>query len=89
MVIGMANGLERTRLAVGVGRRAHGSAVRRNRVKRLCREAFCKAYNALPTGWDLIMLPRAGQQHTVELLAASLTELAARLTAVEPEAGNE
>jgi len=47
------------RLGLVVGRRI-GSAVRRNRVKRLCRECFRGLPELLPTGVDLVVIAREG-----------------------------
>ena len=40
--------------------RAVGSAVRRNRVKRLCRECFRLLPELLPQGVDLLVIARPG-----------------------------
>lgn len=40
--------------------RAVGSAVRRNRVKRLCRECFRLTSGMLPPGVDLVVIARPG-----------------------------
>src|SRR5208337_3732830 len=47
------------RLGLVVGRRV-GSAVRRNRVKRLCRECFRGLPELLPEGVDLVVIAREG-----------------------------
>ena len=73
------NGLPHARCAVGVGRR-HGTAVARNRVKRLCREAFRLSRPEIAGGWDYIILPRAGRRLTFAALRASVVELARRVT---------
>ena len=52
----MPNGLRHTRLGVALNR-AWRSAVRRNRAKRLVREAFRTHKDALPKGIDLVVLP--------------------------------
>jgi ribonuclease P protein component len=47
------------RLGLVVGRRI-GSAVRRNRVKRVCRECFRDLPELLPVGVDLVVIAREG-----------------------------
>jgi ribonuclease P protein component len=47
------------RLGLVVGRRV-GGAVRRNRVKRLCRECFRALPGLLPVGVDLVVIAREG-----------------------------
>lgn len=51
------NDLPYSRLGLMVGRR-HGDAVRRNRVKRLLREAFRLEDEVIPAGYDLICIPK-------------------------------
>lgn len=71
VVYAIANDLELNRLGLSVGRK-HGGAVRRNRIKRLIREAFRLERPTLPTGLDLVVLPRAGATWTLEKTRASL-----------------
>lgn len=78
-LVAVPNGLARARLAVGVSKR-HGKAVRRNRIKRLCREAFRLSRDQLPPGWDYILIPRAGWDLTLAALRQSVVALARRLT---------
>ena len=70
---------DHARMGVGVSAR-HGGAVVRNRIKRLCREAFRLTRSQLPPGWDYFIVPRLGGQFTVEGLRRSIKALSGRLT---------
>lgn len=71
------NGLDVTRLGVSVGKRCGGS-VRRNRIKRLLREAFRLARAAVPAGYDVVLVP-VGTDYSFE-------EVDRRIRALVPEA---
>jgi len=77
------DGVDDARLGVAVSTR-HGKATRRNRIKRLIREAFRQVRSDLPGGWDYMIVPRAGVALTVTKLADSLRALARRATHAEP-----
>jgi ribonuclease P protein component len=77
-LVGQPNDLPYSRIAYAVGKR-HGSAVRRNRVRRRCREAFRLTLADLPTGWDWVLMPRVRDDLTLEGLKASLRQLTSRL----------
>lgn len=72
-----ANGSEVTRLGVSVGKRCGGS-VARNRIKRLLREAFRRARDEWPAGYDVVLVP-LGREYTFE-------EVDRRLRTLVPEA---
>ena len=57
LVIAVVNGLAHSRLGLSVGRKVWKNAVRRNRVRRVFREAFRLSYPSLPPGHDFVMIP--------------------------------
>jgi len=67
-----------TRLGLIVSRKC-GNAVKRNQWKRSLREAFRLVASELPTGLDLVVLPRSRATPHVERLQKSLKTLAERL----------
>lgn len=65
------NGLAHARLGISIGRRA-GTAVCRNRIKRLLREAFRLEQRAMPAGVDLIVQVRPHEPRTLEAYREAL-----------------
>jgi ribonuclease P protein component len=69
------NGLPYARLGISIGRKKVRKAAARNRLKRLVREAFRQSKAELPTGLDLIVVPRSPDL-TYPQVRASLVALA-------------
>lgn len=81
VVYGCENNLPHMRLGLVVSRRV-GSAVVRNRWKRLIREAFRVHIRSIPAGVDIVVLPRRGAEGPsweLEDVQHSLQTLVARL----------
>ena len=75
------NDLDLIRLGAGSTKRL-GNAVRRNRAKRLVREAFRLTKHELPTSVDIVVLPKIPwQEPTLAELQADLVEAARRAAA--------
>ena len=66
------------RLGVSVSK-DHGGAVRRNKLKRLLREAFRLERHRLPLGLDLVLIPRQrAEDFPLQALRAELVPLVER-----------
>ncbi|MHC4398830.1 MAG: ribonuclease P protein component [Planctomycetota bacterium] len=77
LVFACPNGLDHPRVGLSVSRKV-GGAVRRNRWKRLIREAFRLSRQRLPEGVDLVVIPRQNAKPELALLVESLRRLARR-----------
>ncbi|MCH9684561.1 MAG: ribonuclease P protein component [Deltaproteobacteria bacterium] len=78
-VVDGAPQLPDTRLGVTVTRKV-GSAVKRNRIKRLVREAFRRERNALPLGFDMVWVAkREAVETTLPAVLHDMKTLATRL----------
>ena len=74
-----ASGLPATRLGVTVTRKV-GKAVKRNRIKRLVREAFRREHHALPAGLDMVWVAkRDAIDTTFDAVVHDIRALAGRL----------
>jgi ribonuclease P protein component len=74
VVYAQPNGLAHSRIGFGVARKI-GSAVRRNRFRRLYREAYRLIKTDLPAGLDLLLVPRSSREPTLQDVQESLRAL--------------
>ena len=74
IVYACENGLPHARLGMSVSRKV-GGAPHRNRLRRLYREAFRLTRHEMPTGLDLVLIPRRPDEPTLEELKRSLPRL--------------
>ena len=76
----MPNGLDRTRVGFAAGR-SIGNAVKRNRAKRVLREAMRPLMDNINTGQDIVLLARA------KLLTSQSKDIEAALSQVIKRSG--
>lgn len=74
IVYAFPNGLDYARVGFGVSKK-FGSAVTRNRFRRIYREAFRLIKRELPTGLDLMILPKARLEPKLLEIQESLKKL--------------
>jgi ribonuclease P protein component len=74
IVYGCENGLPHLRLGLSVSRK-FGQATHRNRLRRLYREAFRLTRHEMPTGLDLVLIPRTVEPPPLAELKQALPRL--------------
>jgi len=74
IVYACENDLPHLRLGMSVSRKV-GQATQRNRLRRLYREAFRLTRHEMPTGLDLVLIPRASDLPNLEELKNGLPRL--------------
>jgi ribonuclease P protein component len=74
IVYANTNDLPYVRLGLSVSRK-YGNAIQRNRLRRLYREAFRLTRQQMPTGLDLVLIPRGTTEPTLDDLKSSLPKL--------------
>ena len=77
IVYACPNGLPHLRLGLSVSKKV-GGAVKRNRLRRLFREAFRLTRHQMPAGLDLILIPRSPEEPPLAELVESLPKLVAQ-----------
>jgi ribonuclease P protein component len=77
VVYAAGNQLPHPRLGMAVSKKL-GTAVARNRWRRLLREAFRLSRDRLPSGIDLVIVPRHPRKPELDPVMKSLANLAAR-----------
>ena len=78
IVYARENDLSHLRLGLSVSRK-FGGAVRRNRLRRLYREAFRLTRHAMPVGLDLVLIPRTAEPPRLADLKEALPRLVQQL----------
>ncbi len=78
IVYGCENDRPHLRLGLSVSRKV-GNAVKRNRLRRLYREAFRLERAGMPTGIDLVLIPRTSEEPPLEELRRNLPRLVAQV----------
>jgi ribonuclease P protein component len=74
IVYGCENGLKLSRLGLSVSKKI-GGATLRNRLRRLYREAYRLTRQEMPSGLDLVLIPRTSEVPPLEDLKHALPKL--------------
>jgi ribonuclease P protein component len=74
VVYARENGLPYSRAGLSVSKK-FGGAVVRNRIRRLLREAYRLERDGLPTGLDLVLIPRPQEAYALDTFRQSLGKL--------------
>lgn len=78
IVYAFPNGLSHNRVGFSVSRKV-GGAVTRNRIRRLFREAYRQTKHQMPTGLDLVLIPRSSDEPKLAALMDNLPRMVEKL----------
>lgn len=78
LVFALPNAIAETRIGLSVSKK-HGSAVSRNLKRRRLKEAFRLLQHEIPTGLDLVLIPRQRNDSTLADFQSSLVSIVVRL----------
>jgi ribonuclease P protein component len=79
IVYAKENGLPHSRLGLSVSKK-FGGAVVRNRIRRLMREAYRLTKDEMPSGYDLVLIPRPQEVYELAAFQRSLQKLIPQTT---------
>lgn len=86
-VLFLENDLPEHRVLISVPKRRHKTAVARNRIKRLMREAYRKNQHLIKNGtthFDLVLIYLASEENSYKVIEASINKVIGKLANSKP-----